>query len=93
MSANRRNRITHMGLHHLNPPSLDSKLTSKRKAWEEHKSAPRDKGMRTEAQVPSHNGLYFLCSQFSHMPSMYHRVPYIAFQRGNERLNPSDLKE
>ena len=27
------------------------------------------------------------------MPSMYHRVPYIAFQRGNERSNPSDLKE
>ena len=26
------------------------------------------------------------------MPSMYHRVPYIAFQRGNERLNPSDLR-
>ena len=30
----------------------------------------------------SNNGLQFLCSQFSHMPSMYHRVPYIAFQRG-----------
>ena len=26
------------------------------------------------------------------MPSMYQRVPYIAFQRGNERWNPSELK-
>ena len=43
-SANQRNRVPHLGLHHVNPPSLDSKLTSKRKAWEEHKSAPRDKG-------------------------------------------------
>ena len=38
-----------LGLHHLNPPSLDSKLTSKRQAWEEDKSAPRDKGVQTEA--------------------------------------------
>ena len=26
------------------------------------------------------------------MPSMYQGVPYISFQRGNERSNPSDLK-
>ena len=26
------------------------------------------------------------------MPSMYQRVSYIAFQRDNERSNPSDLK-
>ena len=49
MYANQRNWIPHLGLHHLNPPSLDSKLTSKRQAWEEHKSAPRDKGMQTQA--------------------------------------------
>ena len=42
-SANRRNQVPHLGLHHFNPPSLDSKLTHKRKYWEEHKSAPRDK--------------------------------------------------
>ena len=52
-SMNWRNRIPHLGLHHLNPPSLDSKLTSKRQAWEEHKSAPRDKGMQIQAQVPA----------------------------------------
>ena len=44
-SANQRNWIPHLGLHHLNPPSLDSNLTRKMKAWEEHQSAPRDKGM------------------------------------------------
>ena len=50
-SANRRNRLPHLGLHHFNLPSLDSKLTIKRQAWEEHNSAPRDKGMYTQAQV------------------------------------------
>ena len=42
-SANQRNQVPHLGLHHFNPPSLDSNLTSKRKSWEEHKSALRDK--------------------------------------------------
>ena len=50
-SANQKNWIPHLGLHHLNPLSLDSKLTRKTQAWEEHKSAPRDKGMQTQAQV------------------------------------------
>ena len=31
-------------LHHF-----DSNITSKRQAWEEHNSAPRDKGMQTQA--------------------------------------------
>ena len=48
-SANRRNGIPHLGLHQLNPPSLDNKLTSKRQDLEEHTSAPRDKGMQTQA--------------------------------------------
>ena len=30
-SMNWRNRVLHLGLHHLNLPSLDSKLTSKGK--------------------------------------------------------------
>ena len=47
-SANQRNLIPHLGLHHFNPPSLDRKLTSKRQAWKEHESAPRDKGMQTQ---------------------------------------------
>ena len=47
-SMNWRNLIPHLGLHHLNPPSLDGKLTSKRKAWEEHQSALRDKWMQTQ---------------------------------------------
>ena len=51
-SANWRNGIPHLCHHHLNPPSLDSKITRKRKALEEHKSAPGDKGMQTQAQVP-----------------------------------------
>ena len=50
-SMNRRNRVLHLGLHHLNPPSLDSNLTSKGKLgkyWEEHKVLQRDKGMQTQ---------------------------------------------
>ena len=44
MSANRRNRVPHFGLHYFNPPSLDKNITRKRQDWEEQKSAPRDKG-------------------------------------------------
>ena len=60
----------HLGLHHLNPPSLDSNLTSKRKAWEEHKSDPRDKGMQTQAQVMATMDYNFFALN-SLMPSMY----------------------
>ena len=42
---NRRNRVLHLGLHHLNPPSLYRKITKKRKDWEEHKVLQRGKGM------------------------------------------------
>ena len=47
MSANWRNQVLHLGLHHLNPPSLDSKLTNKGKLGK-NTSAPRDKGMQTQ---------------------------------------------
>ena len=60
MSGNQRNWIPHLDLHHLNPPSLDSKLTRKRKAWEEHQSAPRNKGMQTQAQVSATMDYSFL---------------------------------
>ena len=44
-SANRRNQVLHLGLHHLNPPSIDRNITKKRQAWEEHYVLQRDKGM------------------------------------------------
>ena len=69
-SANWRNQVPHLGLHHFNPPSLDRKLTSKRKSWEEHKSAPRDKGDVDSSTSSGNNGPYFSCFQFL-MPSMY----------------------
>ena len=56
-SANQRNRVPHLSLHHFNPPSLDSKLISKREAWEEHKSAPRDKGDADSSTSSNNNGL------------------------------------
>ena len=56
-SANQRNRVPHLGLHHFNPPSLYSKLTRKRKAWEEHKSATRDKGDVDSSTSSGNNGI------------------------------------
>ena len=50
-STNRRNQVLHLGLHHLNPPSLDGKLKRQRKYWEEHKVLQRDKGMQTQVYV------------------------------------------
>ena len=43
-----KNRVLHLGLHHLNPTSLNSKLRKQWKAWEEHKVLHRDKGMQTQ---------------------------------------------
>ena len=48
MSTNWRNRFLLLGLHYLNPPSLNSKVTKQRKYWEEHKVLQRDKGMQTQ---------------------------------------------
>ena len=57
-SAKRRDWVLHLGLPHLNPPSLNSNLTSKRQAWEEHNSAPRDKGVQTQVEESyDNNGL------------------------------------
>ena len=68
MSANQRNSVPHLGLHHFNPPSLDSKLTSKGKAWEKHKSAPRDKGVQTQAHVLATMDYSSLALNFSCLP-------------------------
>ena len=55
--VNQRNQVPHLGLHHFNLPSLDSKLTIKRKDWEEHKSAPRDKGNADSGTSSGNNEL------------------------------------
>ena len=68
-----------------------SKLTSKRKSWEEHNSAPRDKGMQTQAQVPTTMDYSYLALNSSCLQCIQ-RVPYIALQWGNGRSNLSDLK-
>ena len=56
-SANRRNRVPHLGIHHFNPPSLNSDLTIKRQAWEEHQSAIRDKGDADSSTSFGNNGI------------------------------------
>ena len=45
-SMNQRNRVLHLGLHHLNPPSLDRKLTSKGKLGKNTKCSKGTKGCR-----------------------------------------------
>ena len=49
--TNQRNWVPHLGLHHFNPPSLDSKLTRKRQAWEEHKVLQETKGCRLKYKL------------------------------------------
>ena len=84
--ANQRNWIPHLGLHQLNPPSLDSKLTRYffprfTFAWEEHKSAPRDKGMQTQAQVSETMDYSFFALNYL-MPSMYLKSSLYSFSMG-----------
>ena len=50
-STNWTNQVLHLVLHHLNPASLDNKITKQRQAWEEHKVLERDKGMQTQVQA------------------------------------------
>ena len=47
-STNQRNRVLHLGLHHLNPPSLNSKLTRKGKLGKNTKCSKGTKGCRLE---------------------------------------------
>ena len=62
-------------------PLMDSKLTSKRQVWEEHKSAPRDKGMQTQAQVlPTMDYSFFALNYL--MPSMYPKSSLYSFSKG-----------
>ena len=59
-STNRRNRVPHLGLHRFNPPSLDSKLTRKRKDWEEHKVLQGTKGCRLKYKLQQQWTIVFL---------------------------------
>ena len=45
-STNRRNLVLHLGLHHLNPPYLDSKLIRKGKLGKNTKCSKGTKGFR-----------------------------------------------
>ena len=80
-STNGRNWTPHLGLHHLTPPSLDSKLTSKSQAWEEHQRAPRDKGIQIQAQVLATMDYSFFALN-SLMPSMYPKSSLYSFSKG-----------
>ena len=46
MSTKWRNRVLHLGLHHLNHPSLDSKLTRKGNIWKNTKCSKGTKGCK-----------------------------------------------
>ena len=46
MSMNQRNQVLHLGLHHVNPPSLYNKLTSKGNLGKNTKFSKGTKGCR-----------------------------------------------
>ena len=63
--ANRRNQFLHLALHHLNPPSIDSKLTSKGKLQKNTKCYKGTKGCRLKyKQATTTMDYSFLSLQF-----------------------------
>ena len=91
-SANRRNWVLHLGLHHLNPPSLDSKITRKGKLGKNTKCSKGTKGCRLKyKQATTTMDYIFLALQFPLLQSIQ-GVPYIVLQRGNGGSNPRDLE-
>ena len=81
-SANRRNQVLHLGLH-FNPSSLDSKLTKKRKDWEEQYVPQGTKGCRLKYKQNEATMDYsFFTLQFLPLQSIQ-EAKYIALQRGN----------
>ena len=87
-STNQRNRFLHMGLHHLNPPSLDSKLTSKGNLGKNTKFSKGTKGCRLKyKQAITTMDYSFVALQF--LPSMYPRGSLYSTPKGS---NMSDLK-
>ena len=86
MSANRRNGIPHLGLHHLNPPSLDRKLTSQGKLGKNTKCSKGTKGCRLKYMQTVETMDYSLFSL-----QCIQGVPYIALQEDNGGSNPSVL--
>ena len=91
-SANWRNWVLHLGLHHLNPPSLDSKLTSKINL---RKNTNISKGQRdvdsSIIKLRQQWTIFFLVFKSSPFQCIQ-RVPYIVLKWGNGRSNTSDLK-
>ena len=69
MFANRRNWVPHLGLHHFNPPSLDSKLTRNDNLGKNTKVLQGTKGCKLKYKFWQ-QWTMFLCSQFSYA-SMY----------------------
>ena len=91
-STNQRNRVLHLVLHHLNPPSLNRKLTSKGNLGKNLKFPKGTKGCRLKyMQTTATMDYSFVALQYILLQCIQ-GVPYIAFQRGNGGLNPSDLK-
>ena len=91
MSMNQRIWVLHLGLHHLNPPSLDSKLTRKCKLGKNTKCSKgqRDADSNTSKLRQQWTIVFLL---FNSSSSMYPRDSYIVLQWVNGRSNLSDLE-
>ena len=89
-SANRRNRVLHLGLHHFNPPSLNGKVTKKRKYWEkQHCVLEMEKGSSITSEATMDYS--FLTLNFLLLQCIQ-EAQYIALQRGNGGLIPTLVK-
>ena len=91
-TMNWRNWVLHLGLHHLNPPSFDSKLTSKGKLGKNTKCSKGTKGCRLKyMQIVEKMDYSLLVLQFIPFQCIQ-GIPYIVLQNGNGGLNLSVLK-
>ena len=82
-STNRRNLFLQLGLHHLNPPYLDSKLTSKGNIGKNTKCSKGTKGCRLKYMKAMSTMDYSFVALPFLLLQCIQGVPYIELQRGN----------
>ena len=90
-STNRRSWVHHVVLHHLNPPSLNSNLTSKGNLGKNTKCSKGQRDADSSISKLWQQWTIFSCSLIPPLQCIQ-GVPYTVLQWGNGRSNPSDLK-
>ena len=81
MSVNRRNRVLHLGLHHFNPPSLNSKFRRKGKLEKNTTVLQGTKGCKLKHKFQEQWTIVFLLSILSYSFNVP-RGPLYSFSKG-----------